>query len=397
MIALLDCNNFFVSCELTVREGLAGRPVVVGGYGDNGGCVVAMSNEAKALGIQRGVAIFKIKDLIVRHKVAVLPGNHRLYGQISAKVMSTVKDICGHVEVYSVDEAFFDVPFEGDNAIEFCQYVRNSVMESSGIPTGIGIATTKTLAKIAARFAKRYRGYNGVCLIDTPEKRWKALEMTKIENVWGIGRKLSPKLKRVGIDTAAKFARLEQEQVERHFNITTTGTWRELNGEAVFDDNHHRRSHKSCRCSRTFPHDLYSQEDVEREIAEYAESVARNLRKHHRRATEIEVFIATNPYHTNQPQRMAREKVRLSEPTADTMEITKAADSVFKQIWRNGFGYKRAGVTATHTIGDVDEAPSLFADHDRQIRRERLMKTIDTLNDSGVKVKLAQTMSRKKD
>ncbi|MDE7025387.1 MAG: hypothetical protein K2O88_05850, partial [Paramuribaculum sp.] len=222
MIALMDCNNFFVSCELTRHEELRGRPVVV--CGPNGGCAVAMSNEAKAIGITRGVPMFKVRHLVDRHNIVMLPATHGLYSEISTKVMHLAGSIVEDIEVYSIDEAFLHIPFEAEESVNFCQYIRQEILNRTGIPVSIGISTTKTLAKVAARFAKKYKGYNGVCLMDSPQKIQRALELTDISDIWGLGRRLNRRLKASGITTAAQFAALTEQYIERTFSINVVRT-----------------------------------------------------------------------------------------------------------------------------------------------------------------------------
>lgn len=389
MIALVDCNNFFVSCELTRLPHLKGRPVIVGGNDSGGGCAIAMSNEAKALGIPRGVPLFKVKEIIERHDVAVLQSDHRLYAEISARVMRVLKSFDLKVEVYSVDEAFIHLPFKSSNAEEFCRYVRESVMAQTGIPVGIGISTTKTLAKIAATFAKRHAGYRGVCLMDNCDKIRRGLELTAIGDVWGIGRKTRAKLEQVGIETAAQFAALSREQVERSFSAPVADTWRELKGEYVLGEESHQRRYQTCTCSRTFDHDIADCDKIGELVALYASNVARSLRKHGRLATEVEVFIATNPYKIRLPQRTAKKKIRLDEPSNNTMVITAAAVKIYDEIFAEGYCYKRAGVSAVHTIGEGERQADLFADTRAIERGSRLMEVLDKLNARGHRVRLA--------
>lgn len=393
MTALIDCNNFFVSCELTVRPELRGRPVVVGGRGDSGGCVVAMSNEAKALGITRGVPIFRIKEIVAKHGVVVLPADHKLYSQVSARVMNTLRSLNVDMEVYSIDEAFLHIDLIGTDAVDFCRYVRELLIKRIGIGTGIGIGPTKTLAKIAARFAKRYTGYQGVCMIDTPEKVLRALTLTPAAEVWGIGRKLRKRLEMIGVRRAIDFYNLDRDMLLRSFPAPVFATWEELHGIYRLDETTHRRRYLTCTCSRTFDHDTYDFGVVSARVACYAASVARSLRRHNRLAGEVEVMLATNPYRTQQPQRSHTVRYRLDSPSADTREIASAAARALEHAWADGYAYKRAGVTATATIDANLCTASLFDDRDASIRARRLMKTVDKLNArcSG-SVKLASTI-----
>ncbi len=395
MIALADCNNFFVSCERVRHPDLAGMPVVV--LGSNDGCVVAMSNEAKALGITRGVPMFKIRDIVKRHDVRTLSGDHRYYSYTSSKVMAHIKSLVEQVDVYSIDEAFLRIPFTGESLHEFGHYVVESVMNATGIPISLGASTTPTLAKLAAHFAKRYSGYKGVCLIDSDAKRSKALEITPLKDIWGIGRKTSASLAKVGITYASQFAALQLERISARYSITTQRIWRELNGEHCIDTSARKDSHKSITCSRSFAHDVFSRDEIYEAISDYAASAARRLRKSGHYAEEVTVFAATNPYHNHLTQFSGEIRKKLDEPTNDSMKIISAAHKALSELYREGYGYKRAGVTLSHITNGAGQA-SLFTDFEGSKRRSRLMSVIDTINSSdktGSIVKIA-SMSTKR-
>ena len=235
MTGLIDCNNFFVSCERVFNPRLRDVPVAV--LSNNDGCIVALSNEAKTLGLKRGDPFFKVRGICERANVAVLSGNHRLYGDISSRVMTTIASVTGDVSIYSVDEAFIDFSkFKEDDAAEIGREVVRRVRRNTGIPTSLGIASTKTLAKIASRFAKRYPAYKGVCMIDNEYRRRRALELTPIGNVWGIGRRLIKRFSAYGINSALQFADMTAENVDKLVNITGHKTWSELNGMPCIDD-----------------------------------------------------------------------------------------------------------------------------------------------------------------
>lgn len=387
MIALMDCNNFFVSCELTLKPELRGKPVVV--CGPNGGCAVAMSNEAKAIGITRGVPMFKVRYLVERYGVVMLPATHGLYSEISAKIMHIAGSIVDDIEVYSIDEAFLHIPFTGNEAVDFCKYVRQELLERTGIPVSIGISKTKTLAKIAARFAKKHKGYEGVCLMDTPEKIRRGLELTDVKDVWGLGRRLNRRIRAAGIVTAANFADVPKDYIARYFSTSVVRTHRELHGVECFDRESHKSVHHTVSHTRTFARDVYDFGDLSARVAEYAASVASHLRRYNRLALSIEVFITTNPYHEQQPQYTGMYTVTLHEPTNDTMEIAMVSAEALAKAWKPGYGYKRAGVTAVKTVSENQRQLSLFTDRDKEEKRSRLMHTIDKLNKSGAKVKLA--------
>ncbi|MFA6832936.1 MAG: Y-family DNA polymerase, partial [Bacteroidaceae bacterium] len=243
MYALVDCNNFYVSCERVFRPDLRGKPVVV--LSNNDGCVVALSNECKKLGIHRGVPLYEIQELIRRHDIAVFSSNYTLYGDMSNRVMQVLTEMSPEIEIYSVDEAFLDL--SGLDLMGLDAYARQisyAVTKSTGIAVGIGVASTKTLAKIAGRFAKKYPGYKGTCIIDNEEKRIKALKMTDIGDVWGIGRKNVTKLKSFGIMTAYDLTQRSKSWIQSKLTVVGVRLWLELQGQAciVRDDAGPRKS-----------------------------------------------------------------------------------------------------------------------------------------------------------
>ncbi len=380
MIGLADCNNFFVSCERVFRPRLIGRPVIV--LSNNDGCAVALSNEAKALGFKRGDPYFKIKDQAEANGVFVFSGNHRLYGDMSARVMTTLRSFCEELEVYSIDEGFmFFNDVLGDWADLGRQIVR-TVMRNTGIPISIGLASTKTLAKVAAHFAKKYPAYRGACLIDSDEKRRKALELTPIGDVWGVGRRNLPKLQRQGLTTALQLADLDEDRVKDLFNIVGHRMWRELNGQSCISREIVPPQRKSITCSRSFQSDIFDFEELRKAVAGFTAIVGRRLREQHLVAEAIEVFLATNRFNTSGPQYFNAVVQRLSDPTEDTSELVQAALSALKTAFRPGYGYKRAGVTITRCCDANAVTTSLFADREDRERRRRLMAAMDRINAS---------------
>lgn len=387
MIALMDCNNFFVSCELTCRPQLCGRPVVVGGRGDSGGIAAAMSNEAKALGVKRGTPIYQLKQLVDHHGLVVLPGNYPLYSRISAKVMSIVEQMGLQAEIYSIDEAFLHLPKLSSAAmVDLGAYLRKQVLELTGIPVSVGISHTKTLAKAAARFAKRYAGYHGVCAMDTTQKIERGLALTAIDDVWGIGSRLSESLKSKGITTAGQFAATPLQKIAEQYALPVQATWHELNGEKCISASSHTHRHLTSRCTRTFDHDITDRATLLTKMARFCDELGRDLRRHARLALEMEIFMTTNPYRTLAPQRTGTARILLSDATADTLTLTGAMRQGFDKAYLDGYGYKRAGVCITRTVGTNAHTESLFADHQMLRRRERLMDAVDNLTSVGLDI-----------
>lgn len=276
MIGLADCNNFFVSCERVFRPELLGRPVIV--LSNNDGCAVALSNEAKQLGFKRGDPYFKIRAQADAQGVYVFSGNHRLYGDMSSRVMSTLRYFCDELEIYSIDEAFFYVADNVGSLDDFGRYVRHTVGRNIGIPVSIGFAPTKTLAKIAVRFSKKYPAYRGACVIDSAEKAEKAMSLTPVDEVWGVGRRNAPKLRRCHVDTALDLARMSLGHVSDLFGIVGVRMWRELNGEPCIDSEIVPPQRKTLTCSTSFRDDVYDEEILRNAVASYATTVARRLR-----------------------------------------------------------------------------------------------------------------------
>lgn len=378
MIGLIDCNNFFVSCERVFHPRLIGRPVVVMSHGD--GCAVAMSNEAKALGITRGVPIYQIRDIIRRHNVITVHGDHRLYGDLSARVMSTIEELVPDIEIYSVDECFIHFPPGTiEQTEQLAREIVKRVRRNVGIPTSLGIAPTKTLAKIAAWFAKKYPAYRAVCVMDTDEKRRKALALTDIRSVWGIGRRLTPRLQQVGIERALDLADFSESQVTTLLNVTGRRTWLELNGHPCIE-RETEPDHKQICSSRSFTPPLETIEQLHEAVSSFITIASRKLRRQHSRARGVTVFLRTNHFRTDQPQYNRSTFVTLEEATPDLMTLTKAAISGIDAIFRRGYMYRKIGVIITDIIPENAAQPSLFTSSEDRERRKRLMRLLDTLN-----------------
>lgn len=383
MIALIDCNNFFVSCERVFRPELAKRPVIV--LSNNDGCAVALSNEAKAIGLKRGDPYFKIKEVCERHNVTILSGNHRLYGDISSRVMATLHSLSeAELEVYSIDEAFMPIsPTLGDPA-EFGRYIVEEVRKQTGIPVSIGIAPTKTLAKVAARFAKKFPGYKGACIIDTEEKRIKALSLTEASDVWGIGRRLKRKLADRGIETALHIAELSEENARRLFNATTMRTWQELNGVACIAHEPVAPDKQTISSSRSFATDVYDFEELRKAVCSFATIIGRKLRRQDSVTAEVSAFLCTNRFHERDPQYFNTATIRLADPTDYTPALAEAATRAIRSIFRPGYGFKKAGVSVSRISPRNLVQRNLFADTAGDERKARLMQVMDAINNNTV-------------
>ncbi len=383
MYGLIDCNNFFVSCEQVFRPGLLGKPVIV--LSNNDGCAVALSNEAKALGLKRGDAYFKIKQLCDRHGVAVFSGNHRLYGDMSARVMATLGSIFPTVDVYSIDEAFIDFScFEPERILDVAHEAVRRVRRNTGIPTSLGIAPTRTLAKIASRFAKKYPGYRGACIIADDEARRKALSLTPVGDVWGVGRRLVRRFNDIGVATALQFADMTQEQVDCLFNVTGDRTWRELNGVSCITADEAPAPQKQMCCSRSFGTMLTTFDELRRAIAIFATIASRRLREQRLAAVSVSVFIHTNGFRDDLPQYCNSANIRLPEATADTMAISETAVQALRTVYREGYRYKKAGILISEVIPAEAVRQSIFTDPVQRRRRARLMHVVDEINSASI-------------
>lgn len=379
MIGLIDCNNFFVSCERLFRPDLAGKPVVV--MSNNDGCAVAMSNEAKALGIKRGLPIYQLRQIINRYNVTTISGNHRMYGNISSRVMATIGSIVPEMDIYSIDEAFIDMSlWEGKALDETGHKIVSKVRRDVGIPTSLGIAPTKTLAKIAARFAKKYPGYRGVCIIDNDDKRRKALALTGIDEVWGIARRLGKRLRQYNINTALDFAELPLSEVRKIINVMGERSWRELNGEPCIDHEAAEPLNKQICTSRSYKKSIDNPELLKEAVADYSAKVARRLREQGGCAKSVTVFIQTNSFRPELPQHFGSTTIQLDEATDDTLAITSAAVRAVDSLFRPGYAYRRAGVTVNEIVNHNAVQQNLFSVPGRREKRQRLMTVIDSIN-----------------
>ena len=381
MYGIIDCDNCYVSCERVFRPDLEGKPVVV--LSNNDGCVVARSNEAKALGIKGGIPYYQLAELFPNEKIAVFSSNYELYGDLTGRVMSLISQEVPAYFRYSIDECF--VYFDGfDKGTDFKQWgeaLHRKVKQGVGMPISIGIAPNKTLAKVASHFAKKYIGYRHCCVIDSDEKRAKALKLFPVEDVWGIGRRYSRKLNMLGVDTAYDFASRPEDWVRTTFNnIVLLRTWRELNG-ADCVPNEQLADKQSICTSRSFPGMITSYDELRTHVSNYAVRCAEKLRRQHSVASIVSVFLNTNPFREDLAQYWNSREMRLVTPTNSTIEIVKAASEVLKSIYRQGFRYKKAGVIL---MGITEETPlqtDLFDINAENIQRmRRLDKVIDRIN-----------------
>lgn len=377
---LADCNNFYASCERVFNPSLVERPVVV--LSNNDGCVIARSNEAKKLGIEMGAPYFQIKQLARRGNVAVFSSNFVLYGDMSRRVMGLLKKFVPATEVYSIDEAFLDFTGMDETKLdELGHKIASTVKRYTGIPVSIGIAPTKTLAKIASKLCKQYPKLNGCCFMHRPQDIEKVLRKFPIEDVWGVGRRFAKMLKANGVDTAWDFTQLTPEWVRKRMSVVGLRMWKELRGEACIGFEQAPADKKQIATTRTFAHDIDDFGELHQSVAQYAVACAEKLRQQNSVCGEIVVFILTNRHKDNIPQHYESRLVKLSVPTDSTLELTKYASGLLRQIYRKGYAYKRAGVILSDISSKKGTQRDMFDITDRD-KHERLMKTVDGLNAS---------------
>ena len=384
MFGLVDCNNFYASCERAFQPLYIGKPIVV--LSNNDGCVIARSNEAKALGIKMGVPAYQIKELVNTHGVTVFSSNYTLYGDMSGRVMSILAGLAPELEIYSIDEAFINL--DGIKEIQSLGVkVVNQVTKGTGIPVSLGIAPTKTLAKLANKFAKKYPAYNRLCIIDTEEKRIKALQLTEIGDVWGIGHRQAAKLEKLEVKTAYDFTQLSGVWVRKNMTVVGERTWKELRGISCIDMESAPPAKKQICTSRSFGKMLTDIDTIAEAIATHASTCAKKLRKQKSYAISLMVFIHTNNFREDLPQYWKNTIVHLPVPTNDTQEIVHYALAGLKNIFMQGYQYKKAGVIITEITNCAQLG--LFDSIDRD-KRDRLMQTVDKINgDYSQHVKLA--------
>lgn len=377
MYALVDCNNFFVSCERVFRPDLEQKAVVV--LSNNDGCVVARSNEAKALGIKMGTPSFQLKSYYENGRLIPLSGNLKLYNNLSSRVMSILTEDCEKVEIYSIDEAFFSL--DGLNAEQWeshCRKLRDKIRQWVGIPVSIGIAPSKTLAKVAAHYAKNYKGYRGVCSIDTEEKRRKALSLLPAAEVWGIGRKMNKKVESKGIRTALDFAERKREWVYSEWQTLGLRIWEELNGIPSVEGRQDEKRKSICT-SRSFAKTTHDYEILAGRVSDFAASCARQLRQEGTVAYRVSTLIQSNRFREDLPQDMASADVVLPKAANSTQQITKAALQALRVIFKTGIEYKRAGVVVSNIIS-VEENTQLIFDEDAFAQQEKENKLSELMD-----------------
>ena len=398
MYGIIDCDNCYVSCERVFRPDLEGKPVVV--LSNNDGCVVARSKEAKALGIKAGMPYFQLGQMFPNEKIAVFSSNYELYGEMTGRVVDIIRNEAPAYFRYSIDECF--VYFNGTDATDLKLWGENlhdKIKRWVGMPVSIGIGPNKTLAKVASHFAKKFRGYHHCCIIDSDEKRCKALRLFPVDEVWGIGRSYAAKLSSYGIKTAYDFSRRHGDWIRSTFNnVVIYRTWAELNGEDRIP-NEDIAAKKSICTSRSFNGKVCDLATLNTHVSNYAARCAEKLRMQNTVAAVVGVFINTNYFREELPQYWNFAEERLLTPSNSTITIVKAAKSALGKIYRQGIQYKKAGVIVMGITADNTIQHDLFdispAQYEKLKSLDEVMDRVNRLHGSETLVVGSQQYTRK--
>jgi DNA polymerase V len=376
--ALVDCNNFYVSCERVFNPRLIGHPVLV--LSNNDGCVVARSNEAKALGIAMGVPEFQIRPLIRQHQITVLSSNYALYGDMSQRVMATVGQFCPTIEVYSIDEAFLDLSgMTPRNLVDYGQTIRATVRRWTGIPVSVGMAETKTLAKVANHLAKRAPEFDGVCDLTTAPSREALLHGVPVDAVWGVGPRTAQVLNAHGIRTAAQLRDADEPWIRQQLGVVGVRTVRELRGLSCLALEDCPPPKQGITVSRSFGRPVETLADIREAVATYLSRAAEKLRQDGLAASVLTVFLQTNPFKEG-PHYHHACTLRVPIATSVTATLLHTALRGVTTIYRSGVRYKKAGVQLTGLMPAAQAQPDLF-DSPHHARSQSLMRALDHLND----------------
>jgi DNA polymerase V len=382
-LALVDCNNFYVSCERLFQPKLEGKPVVV--LSNNDGCVVSRSQEVKDLGLKMAVPWFQMKDIAKRHGIIALSSNYTLYADISNRVMRLLSQYCPDQEIYSIDESFLNLTgmsSNSDSLTKYAQTIRGSIRQRVGIPVCIGIAPSKTLAKLANHVAKKQKQYHGVCDFNAMTVRMLDNLLAKVDvgEVWGVGRRSTERLRQMGIATVLELKYSPAKRVRAEFGVVMERIVAELNGEACIGLDEITPPRQQIICSRSFGTSVSLLDDLEQSVIAYTTRAAEKLRGQRSLAGGIQVYIRTNPHKDADHQYQPAMLLPLSEPTDDTRLLCHAALNGLRQIYRSGYAYQKAGVMLTEIISAAARPRTLFEDVAAQQRSASLMTALDRIN-----------------
>jgi DNA polymerase V len=375
----VDCNNFYVSCERLFNPALEGKPVVV--LSSNDGCVVARSNEAKALGIKMAIPLFKVAHLVRQHKIITLSSNYALYGDLSDRVMNVLATMSTYQEVYSIDECFLD--FSGyPDTIDRGQYIRQTIKQWLGLPVCVGIGASKTLAKLSNYIAKRRMEYQGVFdFAKLPaEDQTLIMHSIPVGEIWGIGRKMSERLNNMGIRTVKELRDSDPEHMQDLFGVVVKRTVLELRGTSCLSLDEVTQPRKQIVCSRSFGNHVKDIKVLEEAVASYASRAAEKLRRDGSLVCVVQVFVRTSNFSDSATQYSNQATFRLTNPTDDTITVTKTAISILHQIFKEGYAYQKAGVVLMDLIPADAQQLQLFTPTEKTEKSHKLMHVLDATN-----------------
>lgn len=381
MVGLIDCDNFFCSCERVFRPDLARTPLVV--LSNNDGCIVARSKEVKAMGIPEGMPFYQLKEQYPNSGIVAFSSNYALYGDMSSRIVSILREEAPDVIQYSIDEAFLDLT--GMDKIDLHKWgeqLCRKILKCTGMPVSLGIATTNTLAKMASKFAKKYPAYNKCCVIGTEEQREKALRLFPVGDVWGIGRRIRRNLEYIGVNTAYDFAALSKDYVRRKYHVTGERTWKELHGEpCIAIEGLDGVTKKTIVTSRSFPEMIRELADLRSHIANYAARCAVKLRCQNSVCAMVTAFIQSNHFREDLVQYDSSGSHSFLTPTNTTSEIVGMATGILEAIFRKGIYYKRAGIMVSGISPATSLQPDLFEfDPEKRKKLSDISSAIDKIN-----------------
>ena len=376
VFALIDCNAFYVSCERVFNPKLNNRPVVA--LSNNDGCIISRSKEAKALGIKMGVPLFKVKDIVEKEKVVVFSSNYTLYADMSRRVMNIISSSSPYTEIYSIDEAFVELSSLPIDYESYAHQLRQTILQHTGIPVSIGIASTKTLAKVANHKAKKDDSLNGVCSLVNYNNIDEMLELTEVGDVWGVGRRLSKKLINHGIHNAKLLKNCSDSWIRKMMSVNGLKTITELRGISCIPLEEYSMTRKSCCTTRSFGKLLTNLEDIEQAVTTFARRAAERIRSESLAASCVSVFVRTNPFDKKSAYYSNGASRTLSHPTHDSITIIETSLLLTKRIFKNNYQYKKAGVLLSGLCDESEIQETLFEKNYNQ--NSDLMSAIDAIN-----------------
>ena len=379
-IALIDVNNFYVSCERVFNPKLKNKPVVV--LSNNDGCAISRSNEAKALGVVMGVPWFKMQDLVKQHDIIGLSSNYALYADMSNRVMTMLNDFSPNQEVYSIDECFLDLTGFNRDLREYGQEMRSRILKWTGLPVCVGVGATKTLAKLANHIAKKQSQFDGVCNLNqlAEDEVNKVFSNIEVGEVWGVGRRLALKLKDLGISTVLDLKQADPEYLRGQFSVVMAKTVSELNGIVCIELEEIAPSRKQILSSRSFGHTVRDFNSLAESITLYMSRAAEKLRKQNSYAGSVHVYIRTSPFKLDEPHYSNGITIPMPSPTDDSRQLVKIALWALKRIYRPGFNYAKAGVMLSEIVPKAGVQNDLFSQPATNLKSEALMSAMDAIN-----------------